>query len=375
MNNYIEIIAAIGTFILASGFGAVYRIFAKRINRDLSYPIAAKHNLPAREVQRFVDREEPLEILLEFFKTESMSIISIEGLGGIGKSSLAIEAAYSLMKVSGKMGFPTYEAIIYSAGRYPEVTSEGLLPGFTPARFFKDICSAISVIFGVEFFGDLPFDDAIYRIKELLGTKQILLILDNYEYVPDKKEILHLITSLPESTKVLVTSRDRTGFRAIRLEPLTLAASVQLVELVSQQINLHLEDADVYEIAELCQGHPLTLILTTHQFASQPISGISRSVMDMLLSSAKIKKLDYLEYLVGETIKRLPDNEKELLEILSRIPNGTSLSELFKLVKFNNVDVVKSIGDLISTQLVKQNSLETFQLHPLVFEYMQLEQE
>ncbi len=89
----------------------------KKFNRIIN-------NLP-RLNKRFVGRREiTTKILSDLRNNEQVSLIVITGIGGIGKTALALQISDSILRENSL----EFEYIIWMSARSPELTKEGLIP-------------------------------------------------------------------------------------------------------------------------------------------------------------------------------------------------------------------------------------------------------
>ena len=89
-----------------------------------------RHNLPARDYERFVGRHDELaqlrRLLLPYPKSR-YHLVTIDGIGGIGKSALALETAWRI--VEGRAAAPEAErfaAIVWVSAKRTYLTVEGI---------------------------------------------------------------------------------------------------------------------------------------------------------------------------------------------------------------------------------------------------------
>ncbi len=153
-------------------------------------PTSAHHNLP-QQLTPFIGREEEIEALQQRLSNPAYRLLSIVGPGGIGKSRLAQRvAAQQLNNFRDGVFFvplgqtPTVEAM-------PLAVAETLGLSFGPGQ-------------------RSPFE----QLVEMIGSKQLLLVLDNFEHLMDGVD--HLVTLLRQAPEVvlLVTSRERLNLLA-----------------------------------------------------------------------------------------------------------------------------------------------------------------
>jgi len=213
-------------------------------------------NLPA-PVDRFVGRERDLEAVATTLG--SSRLVTLTGVGGVGKSRLALETAHRL------------------APAYPDGAWQCEL---SPVVAGPDVAHALAATFGVTHQQGLSAAEGVLRY---LRGLRVLLVVDNCEHVLDA--VASLLTALLRHCPhlaVLATSRERLAVRGehvIDVQPLgvpapgtdALAAPVPVpaVELFcvrasAVRAGFALTTANAAAVAEICRrvdGVPLALEL------------------------------------------------------------------------------------------------------------------
>ena len=181
-------------------------------------------NLPAREYTTFVGRSCEIERLMELLNYQhSAHLISVDGIGGVGKTTLVVEAAYRcLLANSNKYlaSLPKFEAIIFTSAKQNHLTSIGFLPRLVYQRTLRDICREIARVFEFSEIHNLSLEEQIGVIRHKLSQIKTLLIVDNLETIEDKQEVLSFLYDLPPTVKVIITTREQTLLVPIRLNSL-----------------------------------------------------------------------------------------------------------------------------------------------------------
>jgi predicted ATPase/DNA-binding SARP family transcriptional activator len=186
--------------------GAV-RIFSAR-PRDATWPEAAPAATRATgsilplDLSRFFGREEELRLLgRDLVPSGDVRLLTVTGMGGMGKTRLAVEAARRLStELRGPVWFVSLQ----------DVRREDLLPAVAEALRLPPSSR-----------GEL-----VRRIAEAAARGPSLLVLDNLEHlVPEATPFLGELLERASELRCLVTSRRRLGIRGERvlaLEPLAL---------------------------------------------------------------------------------------------------------------------------------------------------------
>jgi predicted ATPase/DNA-binding SARP family transcriptional activator len=157
-------------------------------------------NLPA-QLTSFVDRERELEELTRLLP--ETPLLTLTGIGGCGKTRLALEAAGSALP------------------RFREGVHLVELGGLTRPEFVPD---AVAAAVGAP----QPSERAVLEsLPDRLRTQALLLVLDNCEHVLDAcAELAGRLLSACPQLRILATSREPLGLHGelvYRVSPLSLA--------------------------------------------------------------------------------------------------------------------------------------------------------
>ncbi|MFQ5630724.1 MAG: hypothetical protein ACE5I1_18285 [bacterium] len=152
-------------------------------------------NLPHRG--DFVGREKEKKQVHEALKSRSF-ITMIDGIGGIGKTSLALEVLHECLAACQNSEldaneFQAFEAFIWTSARYHPL---GL----------SDVLDTVARTLEYPFITQLSLDEKRHEVIKRLREKSCLLIVDNFETVTDDA-LSDFIQNLPEPSKCLVSSR------------------------------------------------------------------------------------------------------------------------------------------------------------------------
>ena len=148
-------------------------------------PQTARHNLPASGTS-FIGREAELAEVERLL--EDARLVTLTGVGGVGKTRLALEAAARVA---------------------PDIRDGCRFVDLASIADPNLVAQAVALTLGL---GDLPDQAAADAIAEVLGDAELLLLLDNCEHVRDAAAGLaqRLLTASP-GLVVMATSREVLG--------------------------------------------------------------------------------------------------------------------------------------------------------------------
>lgn len=332
------------------------------------------HNLRAPEHSALIGRETEITKLLELLSFDNPACrISIEGIGGAGKSTLMWEAANRCLKASRDAettpGIPTFDAIIFISAQQQYLTSHGIFPRLQRERTLRDIFRAIADTLDCADILRANFDEQLKRIQKSLARQHSLLLLDNLETIEDIQNVHSFLCDLPQTVKVVIASRERTPtpFVPIHLESLPEAKGLQLIQQQAQEKGVNLSHKDSQELCQGTGGIPAAIVYAIGQLAA---GYLLPDVLPRLI----LQKGDYSRfYLEGSVVPLRGQPSHQLLMALALFPKA-ALREAIACVAA--VEDPNAIADgfarLQQLSLVNYSS-GRYDMHPLTRGYASAE--
>ena len=327
---------------------------------------ASRSNLPQQRTS-FVGREAELRRLAEHLGVDRL--VTLTGIGGCGKTRLAIEAGTGQLERFDGVFFCDLSAV---AG------AEGV-----------DVALAQAV--GVPVVGPLAASVRPVRADLLdhLEDRKALVILDNCEHLLDAcADLVNAVLDRCPGVTVLATSRealDVAGERAITLPSLGVPEpgerSGEAVALFRARVALVQPDLDLdgeagEHVAEICRrldGIPLAIELAAAQCSALSPAQLSSRLADRFLllggGRSRVPRQQTLAAMLDWSFDLLAVEEQRLLAWLSVFPQPFTLEQAEALAaELSTTPVAVSLRRLIATSLVSQADdryrlLETVRLY------------
>lgn len=302
-------------------------------------PLSTLHQLPP-PVNDFTGRAEELAELTEKLEQGGITISGFHGLGGIGKTALALKLADEL-----KPRFPDAQFYLDLKGtsQEPLAVNEALA----------------HVIHAFHPTAKLPETEAELRgfYQSVLQDQRALIVMDN---AANAGQVEPLIP--PSGCVMLVTSRAHfslPGLFAKNLETLSLEDARDLLLTIAPRIG---DVAD--EIARLCGYLPLALRLA----ATALVKFVNLSPKDYARRlENEQKRLDLIEASLSLSYQLLSEDLKKLWRLLAIFPHTFSneaAAALWNVAVANAQDI---LGELIAVSVVEWNEAAgRYRLHDLV---------
>jgi tetratricopeptide (TPR) repeat protein len=325
------------------------------------------HNLPT--LQPFFGREDELRKIADALDPDSRTWGAlIDGPGGMGKTSLAVRAAYDASP-------EVFDKIVFVSLKTRELDDDGLrdLSGF--------ILSGILELFN-ELARELGHADIAKSAEDkrprllldaLRGTKT-LLILDNLESLlkRERDTLFTFVKKLPSGCKAILTSRGRIGSGAeeLILEKLSQeAALATLAELATHNPLLAAtNEAERLTLYRETGGKPLLLRWTAGQLGR----GHCRSFTDALffLRSCPLGN-DPLEFIFGDLVEDFTPAETHALCALTYFTEAVKVEHVSVIAGLPETDTERALRSLTNRSLAVPNAeLKSFALVPLVADFL-----
>ena len=325
------------------------------------------NNLP--RLQPFFGRTDELKQIHEALDSENRSWGAlIDGPGGMGKTSLAVRAAYDCP--AGQ-----FQRIIFLSVKEREMDDDGERPltGFILPGFLE-MLNELARELGQPDITKAPEDQRIQLLLEALRPAQALLILDNLESIPksDRDQLFTFVKRLPQGCKAILTSRRRigSGSEELILEQLDQIAALATLTDLARHNKLLAKTSEAERIALYTQtgGKPLLL----RWVAGQLGRGSCRTFTDALhFLSTCPKENDPLEFVFGDLVGEFSPEETSVLCGLTYFSLPAKVEHIAEVAGLNKEPVVTALRSLANRSLVvPDQEEEAFALVPMVAEFL-----
>ncbi|MDX1449120.1 MAG: adenylate/guanylate cyclase domain-containing protein, partial [Acidimicrobiia bacterium] len=321
------------------------------IDRPVKTVDIRRHNLPDY-LTSFVGREEQIEELSTLL--EDNRLISLTGVGGTGKTRLAVEGARALL---------------------PDLPDGAWLVELAPVTNPHFVMSTIGDTWGLRAGEGASIEEVVIRY---LWSRELLVVIDNCEHLLDAAaQTIKLLLDACPKLKIVATSRESLGIRGeamVRVPSLGLghesgswqgseAGRLFVDRARAVRPDFDPSDEELTDIGRICRridGIPLGLELAAARLRSMSVAELADRLDDsfrILSGSAKtaLPRQRTLAATIDWSYDLLKPSEQAMFRRLSVFTGGFDLPAAEAVCSGDGVDeweVVDHLDSLVDKSLV-----------------------
>lgn len=327
------------------------------------------HNLPS--LQPFFGREAELRKIADALDPESRTWGAlIDGAGGMGKTSLAVRAAYDAPP-------DAFEKIAFVSLKSRELDDDGVrdLSGFLISGLAELLNELAKELGHADIAKAVENERPRLLLDSLRGTKT-LLVLDNLESLLKRERdiVFTFVKKLPPGCKAILTSRGRIGSGAEELileklsEEAALATLAKLAE--SNPALAKTSQAERLTLYRETGGKPLLLRWTAGQIGRGSCVTFTDAIA--YLRSCPDEN-DPLEFIFGDLVEDFSEAETRTLCALTYFTLPAKVGHITSVADRDEAETERALKSLINRSLVvPSEELQTFNLVPLVADFLRV---
>jgi len=287
----------------------------------------------------FIGRGKLIEELGNAINSRSY-IIALDGVGGVGKSALAIELVRKLYREQSLAFIFSLSAKNRVWHRYSEARQAGF-SGFT------ELLLEMAEVFQIDRI-DVPIDKLKKDIVEFMSGMSGLILIDNIEEIRDDAVLNFLRNHIPDPVKVLVTSRVSRdlGARTIPVPEMTEDEARDLLHYELDRIGYHgyiHEAAEVQEILYATGRLPLAIKWVGSLAAN---TSSLQTVVAQIKRNDDTTKREFLDFCFTTMYDELSDTARDVALLCPYLDNDWNTLTLSLALNKTTTRIEQAINEL-----------------------------
>lgn len=312
-----------------------------------------------------VGREHEVNVITRQLLEPACRLLTLTGVGGIGKTRLAIEAGRQL------------ESHFSDGVYFISLAGVGMTESIVPA---------IADVLGVAFSGPA---EPLVQVAAFLQGKNVLLVIDNMEHLVEGASLLGNLLQQTQQIKMLITSREQLRLQwewlfEVQGLPIPEQANeniennsavllfLQRARQASQTFSLESEDAGaLIRICKLVGGLPLAIELAASWVRTLSCREIAQE-LEKSLDLLETKMLDVplrhrsIKAVFDHSWALLTEQERIVLKRLSVFQGGFTREAAIKAMGAT----LSTLSSLVDKSLLRFNrNPDRYNLHELIRQY------
>jgi LuxR family transcriptional regulator, glucitol operon activator len=320
-------------------------------------PSKPRHNLPRLSID-FLGRERDVARVLAALSSRSY-IISIEGLAGVGKTTLAIQAAlYSLSEPN-----RLFDQIVWIS------TEERAGP---EEYWLYEVLDTIARELSSPVITKVPLEQKALEVEQLLRDRSTLVIIDDYETI-SYPNLQAWIDKVPAPSKLLMTSRSSTWRKVevILLEGLEDAQALRLTRNICRRWGLRsLESASddtLIPLIKVTRGNPKAIELALGHVKAGGLS-FDEVVDHLYVANEPVKNIFHELY--NRSWSKMKQDARNALIVVPFFADSVSREALGATAELSHIHLQLAVEELVQFMFIDVNqeeliSSQRYSTHPL----------
>ncbi|MCI2421200.1 tetratricopeptide repeat protein [Saccharopolyspora sp. K220] len=341
---------------------AYERVLRQEVPRPEFTPVSAHRQLPP-DIADFTGREAELTALHERVRAAdggtAVPIALIEGMGGVGKTRLAVRAAHQLL-AAGRCGDCQLYVDLRGHADQPPADPSAVLASFLRLLGVPD--------------DQIPSrtDERVMLYRDRLYDKKALVLLDN---ASGEDQVVPLLPAGPENI-VLITSRRTLALDGAHTLPLDVFTPVEAEDLLSKVVGRNRDTPEAARrVVELCGRLPLAVALAARRLQSRRAWTVSDLAARLAETGDRLYELvagnRRLRAVFDLSYHALDQDEQRMFRLLGLHPGDDfTVDAVAALAGVGRGEAQHLLDRLVDEHLVNVVTRHRYRLHDLLAEYV-----
>ena len=309
----------------------------------------------------FLGREDDVARILDGLQSQ-WPLISIEGIAGIGKTTLAIKTAQRCLPEPNAAIVPPFEVVVWvSAGDRPE-----------QKQWMNEVLDTVARVLGYRSVLQVPPEQKSAEVNYLLRHHRTLVIVDNFETIDDA-ELLEWIQRVPVPSKALITTRHHDLRRVwdVHLKGLGKPEALELIRHQARRLGLRTIEREKEDIllplVSVTEGNPQIIEMALGYIKSGSLS-LEEVVEHLYAASMTVDGI--FDYLFARAWDLMTDNAQHVLlavPLFASSVDKKALGAISGLMDYPRDSALQQLVDLALLDINEEQAVsgQRYSVHPL----------
>ncbi len=331
-------------------------------------------NLPIRLYYSLIGRDEEIDKAMSVLRDPNgLPILSISGIGGIGKTALAYEIAERCLEEN------LFTDLAWDSAKYEAFIGVVRVPILESRLSLERLLDNIGLqLRQPEFVRKSKLQEKKEVIRQLLRSDRYLVVVDNLETLEDPHQLILDFRTMLRPSRMLLTSRHRLNqfdyVYTIHLKGLSEYAAINFLKQEGRTRNVEAitaaSESILREIYQVTGGMPLAMKLVVSQVAR----GLAIDTELERLSGAK-DEYELYNFIYFDIWDSLPSEAQQVLVLMassfaSSVRRSMLLETLQDAAQMTNNQFNSTMVELIRLSLVDvdeqyEAGKQRYSIHPM----------
>ncbi len=301
---------------IALGIGLLTEILCRREFAARRTEDFLTRHVPKADYVTLVGVQEQLQYVVDSLQEDGVLFVSLEGLGGIGKTALAHAVVHTLAQMQ------KVQDIAWVSAQQERLVGFGQLqPVRNAVRSPDGVITQLAQQLGQPQVTGMSTEEKLERLRKILPYTPYLVVVDNLETMEEVTALVPMLAPLAGKTRFLLTSRwglePYAYVRRVRLRPLSLDDSYRLLrdELKRHRHAPLPTRAQMEQLYAVVGGLPLALKLVAAQMTVIPLEQVIAGLAQATLHTSR----SLYHYIYRRTWELLSDSGRRVLMAMTLV--------------------------------------------------------
>jgi hypothetical protein len=287
-------------------------------------------------------------------QNHDLFIVSLEGLGGLGKTALADFTVRQMIRQN------QFDEIVWVTAKQTHLSLLGRLQveSGRPALTFPMLIEKLSTQLELDEYHPATQLQRQRLVQQFLRERHCLIVIDNLETVTDYRSLVPELRRWQNPTRFLLTSRYRLleepEVFSLPMPELSLPAALQLIRLEGQRVGVAelsaAADSDLEPIYQVVGGNPMALKLVVGQLRFHSLDRILNRFRQKPQGQSSNDLFTYIYQEIWDSLAE--ESQTTLLALSQAGENGFPFDHLAEVAQLSDEVVERQLEQLILLSLV-----------------------